>query len=43
MGKSHSLGQIIRKLRQADAKLAAGATIPEVVRELGISEVTFQR
>jgi transposase len=35
--------QIVRKLRQAEAKLAAGATVPEVARELGISEATFHR
>jgi transposase-like protein len=35
--------QIVRKLRQAEAKLAAGATVREVARELGISEATFHR
>ena len=35
--------QIIRKLRQADAELAAGASVPEVARRLGISEATFHR
>jgi putative transposase len=35
--------QIIRKLRQAEAKLAAGASVPEVARELGVSEATFHR
>jgi transposase-like protein len=43
MGKRHSLEQIVRKLRQAEARLAAGATVPEVARELGISEATFHR
>jgi putative transposase len=43
MGKGHSPEQIVRKLRQAEARLAAGATIPEVARELGISEATFHR
>jgi putative transposase len=43
MGKRHSPEQIVRKLRQAEAKLAAGATVPEVARELGISEATFHR
>jgi putative transposase len=41
MKKSHSPEQIVRKLRQADAKLASGASVPEVARELGVSEATF--
>ncbi len=43
MGKRHSPEQIIRKLRQAEAKLASGSTVSEVARELGISEATFHR
>ena len=43
MGKRHSAEQIVRKLRQAEARLAAGASIPEAARELGISEATFHR
>ena len=43
MGKRHSPEQIIRKLRQAEARLAAEATVPEAARELGISEATFHR
>jgi putative transposase len=43
MGKRHSPEQIVRKLHQAEARLAAGATVPEVARELGISEATFHR
>lgn len=43
MGKGYSPEQIIRKLCQAEAKLATGSTIPEVARELGISEATFHR
>ncbi len=39
----HTPEQIVRKLRQAEARLAAGATVPEVSRELGISEATFHR
>lgn len=38
MGKRHLPEQIVRKLRQAEARLAAGALIPEAARELGISE-----
>ncbi len=43
MGKRHSPEQIVRKLRQAEAKLDAGASVAEVARELGISEATFHR
>jgi putative transposase len=43
MKKRHSPEQIVRKLRQADEKLASGASIPEVARELGVSEATYHR
>src|SRR3712207_8957025 len=43
MKKRHTPEQIIRKLREADAELAAGASVPEVARRLGISEATFHR
>ena len=43
MNKRHAPEQIVRKLREADEKLAAGASIPEVARQLGISEATFHR
>ena len=39
----HTPEQIIRMLRKAEAKLAAGSSIPEVTRDLGISEATFHR
>jgi transposase len=40
----HTPEQIIRMLRQAEAKLAAGSTVEqEVAKELGISEATFHR
>lgn len=32
-----------RKLRRAEGELSTGSTIPEVARELGISEATFHR
>ena len=41
--KRHSAEQIITKLREADAMLAAGATIGQVVQRLEISEQTFHR
>ena len=43
MKKRHSPEQIVRKLRQADEKLASGASVPEVARELGVSEATYHR
>ncbi len=43
MGKGYSPEQIVRKLRQAEGELATGSTIPQVSRELGISEATFHR
>jgi len=43
MGKGYSPEQIVRKLRQAEGEFATGSTIPQVSRELGISEATFHR
>jgi putative transposase len=43
MKKRHTPEQIVRKLRQADAELAAGTSVPEIARRLGISEATFHR
>ncbi len=43
MGKRHSPEQIIRKLHQAEDRLASGSTAPEVARDLGIGEATFHR
>jgi putative transposase len=41
--RHHSLEQIIRKLREAERMLGEGKQIPEVAKELGISEATFHR
>ena len=43
MKKRHTPEQIVRKLREAEAELAAGVSVPEVARRLGISEATFHR
>jgi putative transposase len=43
MNKRHTPQQIVRKLREADAQLATGVPMPEVARQLGISEATFHR
>ncbi len=41
--KRHSPEQIIRKLRDAEAMLAAGKTIGEACQALEVSEQTFHR
>jgi transposase-like protein len=41
--KRHSPDQIISKLREADAMLGGGATIGQVVQQLGVSEPTLHR
>jgi putative transposase len=41
--RHHSPEQIIRKLREAERMLGEGRQIPEVAKELGISEATFHR
>jgi putative transposase len=39
----HSAEQIVNKLREADAMVAAGRSIAQVVQQLGVSEQTFHR
>ncbi len=39
----HSAEQIVTKLREADAMLAAGRSIAQVIQHLGVSEQTFNR
>ena len=41
--RRHTPEQIIRKLREADRMLAEGAEVPEVAKELEVSEQTFHR
>jgi len=41
--KRHSAEQIVGKLRQADVELGKGLKVPEVCRQLGISEQTYYR
>lgn len=43
MKKRHSAEQIVAKLRQADIELGKGQKVPEVCRQLGISEQTYYR
>lgn len=42
-GKKHRPEQIIRKLREADAMLAADKTIGQVCQALEVSEQTYHR
>ena len=42
-GKKHKPEQIIRKLREADAMLAADKSIGQVTQALEISEQTYYR
>jgi transposase-like protein len=35
--------EIVSKLRQADVLIAQGTTIPDVVRTLGVTQVTYYR
>ena len=41
--RRHSPEQIIRKLREADRLLAEGREVPEVAKQLEISEATYHR
>ena len=41
--KRHTPEQIIRKLREAEAELAAGRTIGQICQKLGVTEATFHR
>jgi len=43
MKKQHSAEQIVAKLRQADVALGKGLKVPEVSKQLGISEQTYYR
>jgi transposase-like protein len=43
MKKRHGAEQIVGKLRQADVGLGKGLKVPQVCKELGISEQTYYR
>ncbi len=43
MKKRHSAEQIVGKLREADVSLGKGLRVPEVCKQLGISEQTYYR
>jgi transposase-like protein len=41
--KRHSPEQVVRKLREADADLAAGRTVEEACKKLGVTTNTYYR
>ena len=41
--KRHTVDQMIGKLRRADVLLGKGTKVPEVCKELGITEQTYYR
>ena len=43
MGKRRTPGQVIAKLRQAEAEMFKGATVGQVCRRPGVGEPTFHR
>ena len=43
MKKKHSGPQIVAKLRQADILIGQGKTIPEVCKEIDVTDATYYR
>jgi putative transposase len=43
MKKRHSAEEIVSKLRQADVALGKGLRVPEVCKQLAVSEQTYYR
>jgi putative transposase len=41
--RRHTPEQIIRKLREADRLLAEGSEVPDVAKQLEVSEATYHR
>ncbi len=41
--KRHTPEQVVRKLREAEADLAAGTALDQVCKKLGVSEATYHR
>jgi putative transposase len=42
-GRRHTPEQVVRKLREADRLLGEGFELPEVLKELEVSEATYHR
>lgn len=43
MKTKHTPEQVVSKLRQADVELGKGLKVPEVCKQLGVSEQTYYR
>ena len=43
MKKRHSGAQVVAKLRQADVLIGQGKSVPEVCRQIEVSEQTYYR
>jgi putative transposase len=43
MKKRHSSEQIVKRLREAEAKIVEGRTVEDVCREMGVSEATYYK
>ena len=43
MKKKHSGPQIVAKLRQADILIGQGKTVPEVCKEIDVTDATYYR
>lgn len=43
MKRKHSGPQIVAKLRQADVLIGRGKTVPEICKEIDVSEQTYYR
>jgi len=41
--KRHKAEEIVSKLRQVDVLTAQGASVPDAVRSIGVTEVTYYR
>ena len=41
MKRRYTAEQIVKMLREADAKVAGGSTVEQVCRDLGISDATY--
>jgi putative transposase len=42
-GRRHTPEQVVRKLREADRLLGEGFELPDVLKELEVSEATYHR
>ena len=41
--KGHKAEEIVSKLRQVDVLAAQGTSVPDAVRSIGVTEVTYYR